>query len=130
MPTVYLDTSGLGRILLGEPDAPAILRALGSYEQRVSSRFARVELRRVALRHGRLGGAEQLLSGVALLPLDDAVPAAAERVAPASAGTLDALHLVTALRLAAAGRLDALLTYDARMADGARRHGLSVVAPA
>jgi len=78
-------------VLLGEGDAPAILRALGAYEQRVASRLARVKLRRVALRHARLGDA-------------------------------------TALRLAGAGRLDALMTYDARLAEGTRRHGLPVVA--
>ena len=32
MALVYLDTSALGRILLGEPDAPAVLAALGEYE--------------------------------------------------------------------------------------------------
>ncbi|MBA2765646.1 MAG: VapC toxin family PIN domain ribonuclease, partial [Solirubrobacterales bacterium] len=37
--------------------------------------------------------------------------------------------LVTALRLSAAGRLDVMMTYDRRLADGARQHGLTVLAP-
>jgi len=48
--TVYVDTGALGRLLLGEPDAPAILRDIGPFEQRVASRLVRVELRRLALR--------------------------------------------------------------------------------
>ena len=50
MALVYLDTSALGRVLLGEPDAPAILRSLEAFDQRVASRVLRVELRRLALR--------------------------------------------------------------------------------
>jgi hypothetical protein len=34
------------------------------------------------------------------------------------------------LRLAAAGRLDALMTYDTRLAAGARLHGITVLSPA
>ena len=72
----------------------------------------------------------QLLGGVALLPLDDAVLAAAETVPPPRVATLDAIHLATALRLAEAGPLDAVMTYDARLAAGAVEHGLAVLAPA
>jgi uncharacterized protein len=127
---VYLDTSALGRVLLGEPDAPAILRDLAAFDQRVASRLLRVELRRLALRQGRLHDADQLLGGLALLPVDEPLLAAAETVPPATVATLDAIHLVTALRLASADRLDAIMTYDVRLADGARRHGITVLAPA
>lgn len=41
-----------------------------------------------------------------------------------------AIHLVTALRLADDKVIDAVMTYDTRFADGARAHGLTVVAPA
>jgi len=126
---LYLDTSALGRVLLGESDAPAVLRALGDFDQHVASRLLRIELRRLALREGLLDHADQLLSAVALLPLDEAVLDAAETVGPATVGTLDAIHLVTALRLAADGLVESVMTYDTRLADGARRHGLRVVAP-
>jgi len=126
---IYLDTSALGRVLLGEPDAPAVLRDIGAFEQRVSSRLMRVELRRLALRQGRLADADRLLAGIALIPVDEDLLAAAETVPPTTVGTLDAIHLATALRLSHSGRLDAVMTYDSRLADGAQRHDLPVLAP-
>ena len=127
MATVYLDTSALGRVLLGESDGEAVMQALAGFEQRVASWLLRVELRRLALREDRL--ADQLLRGVALLAADDSVLAAAETIPPASVATLDAIHLATALRLFSAQRLNALMTYDARLARGARHHGIAVIAP-
>ncbi|HYN49515.1 MAG TPA: PIN domain-containing protein [Thermoleophilaceae bacterium] len=129
MAGVYLDTSALGRLLLGEPDAPSIVRELGGFDQHLASRLLRVELRRLALREGLLDQADQLLSGVGLIPVEEGSLAAAETVPPASVATLDAIHLVTALRLADGGHIDAVMTYDTRLADGAREHGLSVIAP-
>ena len=129
MAGVYVDTSALGRVLLGEPDAPAIVRELASFEQHVASRLLRVELRRLAVREDALQAADALLNGIALLPVDETTLTAAETVAPTTVGTLDAIHLATALRLLDAKLLDALMTYDARLADGAREHGLAVVAP-
>lgn len=129
MAGVYVDTSALGRVLLGEPDAAAVIRALHKFDQHIASRLLRVELRRLALREGLLAHADQLLSGVALLPLDQAVLDAAETVQPASVATLDAIHLVTALRLADEKLIDTVMTYDTRLADGASEHGLSVVSP-
>lgn len=129
MAGVYLDTSALGRVLLGEPDASAVIRRLRDFDQHLASRLLRTELRRLALREGLLEGADQLLSAVALLPLEDAVLEAAETVPPASVATLDAIHLVTALRLADQRVIEAVMTYDTRLADGAREHGLAVLAP-
>lgn len=126
---VYVDTSALGRVLLGEPDAPAVIRALEELDQHVASRLLRVELRRLALRTGLLDQADQLLSGVALLPVDEALLEAAETVQPEIVATLDAIHLATALRLADAGLIEAVMTYDVRLAEGARHHGLDVLSP-
>jgi predicted nucleic acid-binding protein len=127
---VYVDTSALGRVLLGEPDAGAVLAGLNGFDQHVASRLLAIELRRLALREGLLDHADQLLSGIALLPLEEPVLQAAETVHPPSVATLDAIHLVTALRLADHDLVDAVMTYDARLAGGARAHGLAVVAPA
>ncbi|HXR10991.1 MAG TPA: PIN domain-containing protein [Gaiellaceae bacterium] len=129
MPTAYVDTSVLGRVLLDEPDAPAILDELDRFDDIVSSRLLTVELRRLALRRGFNERATELLADVLLLPVDEAILAAAEIVTPAAVATLDAIHLVTALRLAEGGDLDALMTYDARLADAASHHGLRVLAP-
>jgi uncharacterized protein len=126
---VYLDTSALGRVLLGEPAAEAVIAELGRFEERAASRLMRIELRRLAARQGLLDAADRLLAGVALLPLDDAILDAAETLGPPNVGTLDAIHLATAVRLAGAGILQTVLTYDERLAEGARAHGLAVVAP-
>ena len=125
-----MDTSALGRVMLGEPDAAAVVRDLREFDRHIASRLLRVELRRLALREGLLDHADQLLSGVSLLPVDEAVLDAAETVQPSSVATLDAIHLVTALRLADQALIDTVLTYDARLAGGARAHGLTVIAPA
>jgi predicted nucleic acid-binding protein len=124
-----MDTSALGRLLLGEPDAPAILDTVRRFDQHIASRLVRIELRRLALRYDCLADADQILNGIALLPLDEGTLAAAETVAPPTVATLDAIHLVAALRVAEAGLLGAVVTYDARLADGARDHGLKVVSP-
>lgn len=126
---LYVDTSALGRVLLDEPDAGAILRELDRFDTQVSSRLVRVELRRLGLRKRVLDTADQLLGGVALVPVDEAVLAAAETVPPAGVATLDAVHLVTAVRLAGDDLIEAVMTYDARLADGVRHHGLAIVAP-
>ena len=127
---VYVDTSAIGRVLLGEPGGAAVLRGLADFERHVASRLMRVELRRLALREDALDAADRLLRGVALIPLDDRILAAAETVPPTTVATLDAIHLATALRLATAGVLDTVMTYDARLAAGAEKHGLHVIAPA
>jgi len=116
-------------VLLRERDASAVLRELSRFERRVASRLLRVELRRLGLREGLLPAADQLLTSVALLPLDENVLATAESLPPSTVRTLDAIHLATALRVAATTGLDALLTYDAQLAAGAREHGLTTLAP-
>lgn len=130
MAGLYLDTSALARVMLGEPDAAVITAALDRFSDHFSSRLLAVELRRVALREGLPAVADALLGSVALIPLDDAILVHAETVTPATVGTLDALHLTTALRLANAGAVSTLLTYDAALAAGARANGLTALSPA
>ena len=122
--------SAVGRVLLGEPDAAAVLGGLAEFDRHVASRLVRIELRRLALREDALEAADQLLRGVALIPLDDAILSSSETLPPATVATLDAIHLATALRLADAGVLDTVMTYDQRLAAGAEHHGLRVLAPA
>jgi uncharacterized protein len=127
--TVYLDTSVLGRILLDEPDTPAIRRELGHFERHVSSGLLSVELHRLGLRVNMLAVVSELLSGNVLIPVDAEILAAAETITPSTVATLDAIHLATAVSLSKAGKLDALMTYDKQLATGARGHGLEVLAP-
>ena len=129
MAGLYIDTSALARVMLGEPDTPAVAAALASFEQHFSSRLLAIELRRVALREAMPAVADALLGSVALVPLDEAIMVRAETVMPAGVATLDALHLATALHLTDAGLVTTLLTYDERLAAGAREHGLPSLAP-
>lgn len=129
MSTVYVDTSALGRVLLGESDKPAIKHHLDSFDQVVSSRLLRVELRRLGLRRDLLDAVGPLLDEVALIPLNESILAAAETTPPSTVATLDAIHLVTAIRLASEGTLDAIMTYDKDLATGAQEHGLTVLSP-
>jgi uncharacterized protein len=127
--TVYVDTSVLGRVLLDEPDKQAIQRDLAKFGQRVASRLLRVELRRVGLRRELLDRANTLLADVSLIPIDERILTATETLTPPTVGTLDAIHLATALRLSREGKLDVLMTYDKRLTDGAHEHGITVLSP-
>lgn len=129
MSALYLDTSVLGRVLLDEPDTAAIRRELGRFDRHISSRLLRVELHRLGLLKGMLQYVDELLSGQVLIPLDEEILTAAESIAPSAVRTLDAIHLATAVRLAGAGQLDTLMTYDKQLAAGAREHGLTVLSP-
>ncbi len=130
MAGVYLDTSALGRVVLDEPDSAAIGAALAAFDAVVSSRLLGIELHRVGLRTGiAREEIETWLAGVSLVPMDDATLSVAEAVSPASVATLDAIHLATALRLAAKGHIASVMTFDVRLAEGAREHGLAVIAP-
>lgn len=129
MGAVYIDTSALGRVLLDEPDKSAIKDALDSFDQVTASRLLRIELRRVGLKRGLLDRAESLLADISLIPLEDQILTATETLTPASVGTLDAIHLATAVQLTKAGKLSALMTYDKGLAAGAREHGITVLSP-
>jgi predicted nucleic acid-binding protein len=126
---VYVDTSALGRVLLDEPDKSLIEDALDTFDQVTASRLLRVELRRVGLRRGLLERADALLADVSLVSVDDRILTAVETLTPASVGTLNAIHLATVVRLHRASELDALMTYDKQLADGAREHGITVLSP-
>jgi predicted nucleic acid-binding protein len=129
VPGAYVDTSALGRVLLGEPDADAVLSSLRNFDVQVSSRLLRIELRRLATRHGVLDNADRLLTAVSLVPIDEELLQAAETVPPPSVATLDAIHLTTALRLAAADVIEVLMTYDSQLLEGARHHGIKAISP-
>jgi predicted nucleic acid-binding protein len=127
--TVYVDTSALGRVLLEEPDAAAIQRELDTFDRVIASRLMGVEFRRLALRRTLLDRADLLLAAVSLIPLENQILTTAETLPPPAVGTLDAIHLATALRVSEHDQLTALMTYDKRLTEGALDHGLEVLSP-
>jgi predicted nucleic acid-binding protein len=135
--TAYVDTSALLRLVLREPGA---LDELRSYDTLVSSELIAVESRRTIDRL-RLQGAltaedavERLkivadwLEAIDLVLVRPPVLSRAGDPMPTSLGTLDAIHLATALiwrdRVSSLG---VVATHDAALALAARTYGFEVL---
>ncbi|MDX6602845.1 MAG: uncharacterized protein QOF13_2047 [Solirubrobacterales bacterium] len=71
----------------------------------------------------------KMLKPIAAIPMEEPLLAGAEMLPPASVAALDAIHLATAVHLADVSSLDMIITYDHRLAEGAREHVLKVLAP-
>ena len=135
--TAYVDTSALLRLVLREPGA---LEELRSYEALVSSELIAVEscrtIDRLRLKGSltageaaaRLKAVAEWLEAIDLVLLRPAVLSRASDPLPTPLGTLDALHLATALvwrdRM---GSLPVVATHDAALALGARSYGFDVL---
>ena len=134
--TAYVDTSVLLRLILGEPKG---LKDLLAYDELVSSELLAVESRRTIDRlrsHGALTPEEAVarlevisewLEAVDLVLLRAVVLSRAGDPLPTPLGTLDALHLATALVWRE--RMGAPLvfaTHDAPLALAARSFGFEV----
>jgi predicted nucleic acid-binding protein len=121
----------LVKLVITERESAALRMFLAGDPVLISSRIGAVELRRVAAKQDEQLAEPQvgaILANMLIVEIDDGVAEAAGAVQPTSLRTLDAIHLASALTLAP--ELDALVTYDARLADAARAAGLTVVAPA
>jgi len=128
---LYLDSSALVKLVVAEPETPALLEFLAEWPHRVSSALARVEVLR-AVKRTRAGSAvrrraNRVLARVALIRIDDPVLAGAARVAPPELRTLDAIHLATAQSL---DDLAGIVTYDQRLRRAASRARFKVWSPA
>jgi len=71
--------------------------------------------------------AGEVVAQVSVVEVSEPIRASAALLEPATVRSLDALHLATAIEIGEA--LDAVITYDARMAAAARSLGLAVAAP-
>lgn len=132
-----MDASVLLRFALGQPDALPEWRQI---ERGVSSALTRTEslrtLDRLRLR-SNLGNAEvakrraTILAVIASLEVVDVEAVVLDRAAqpmPTELGTLDAIHLATALLWKEMRRVDLVMaTHDQALALGAQAHGLPVV---
>jgi predicted nucleic acid-binding protein len=132
MPLVYLDSSALVKLVVTEPESVALIEQLKAWPQRVSSALVLTELPRALARAGfgvaAYRRARELLGRTALVDVDRRILAAAAALEPNTLGTLDAIHLVTALTVRE--DLEAVVTYDRRLRTAAERAHLEVVAPA
>ena len=133
MRTCYLDASALVKLATPEAETDALRTELGTYDARVTSRLATVEVARALRRRGAasagLGDAvAEAFTGLGIVELDEAIAESAGRIDPPTLRSLDAIHLASALALGS--ELGAVVTYDTRLADAARAAGLEVIAPA
>lgn len=126
---VYLDSSAAVKLIVREAESEALAVWLSPHDVLASSALLRAELLRAVRRGepGKVGEARAALTGFALRSVDDDILDAAGEIAPSTIRSLDAIHLATALRLA--DELEAIVTYDQRMIEGARALGLPVASP-
>jgi len=133
----YVDASVLLRVALGQPDALPQWRRI---DQGVASELVVAEclrtLDRLRLR-ARLSDADvatrratilALIASLELVEVDAVVLDRAAQPMPTDLGTLDAIHLATALLWKDLTRADlTMATHDGALALGARAHGLRVI---
>ncbi len=129
MAGLYIDTSSLGRVLLAEPDAPAIRELIGRYDETWSSALIIIELRRLARREDLTAPADRMLASMRLHPITDAAIERASRLEPVQVRTLDAVHLEAAIDLHEGGRVTAVLTHDEQFQLGCAHHGIPLDIP-
>jgi predicted nucleic acid-binding protein len=134
--TVYVDTSVILRILFREPNP---VEVWGKWDRALSSSLWRVEALRNVDRL-RLGGdlsdegvadlvreIRVVHETLAIYPLTETILQRASESFPTVVGTLDAIHLATALAIRQVEPLDILLTHDGQLATAARSVGFTVV---
>ncbi len=133
--TTYLDSSVLLRVVLGQPDR---LEIWDSLIEGVSSELVRVEtlrtIDRTAVRgaldpdelSNRRTAALAILSAVTLAQMSSSVLARAGDPFPTALGSLDAIHLATAMELRIAYPSLAFATHDRELAVAARSVGFEV----
>ena len=126
---VYLDSSAFVKLVMPEPETPALVAHLRRWPRAVSAALLRTEVLRAAARcsPARIHDARRALRDVALLDLGRDLLDRAAALPPPRLRSLDALHLAAALTLG--DDLDELVTYDARMASAAAVQGLPVSSP-
>ncbi|WP_147918020.1 type II toxin-antitoxin system VapC family toxin [Ruania zhangjianzhongii] len=127
---ILLDTSALAKLLVDERESSELRTALANEsadrQAFAISRVAVIELRRLGIRfHLAVENVEAVLRPFRILRLTEAMMQLAARLPFRHLGTLDALHVATALAAEARG----LLTYDARQGEAAEAEGLVVTQP-
>jgi hypothetical protein len=126
---VYLDSSALVKLVVAEPESPALRRYLRGEPERASCALARVEVLRAVRGHGPAAftRARRLIQRISLVRIDDALLDAAATLDPGIVRSLDAIHLAAAQIFG--DEMTALVTYDSRMATAATLLELQVAAP-
>jgi predicted nucleic acid-binding protein len=127
----YLDTSALVKLVVAEAESTALVGWLAAEERTATAcDLVRTEL----LRAVRRREPEQdlrawlILERVTITPVVGPTFRRAGTLGPAGLRSLDAIHLAAALDLG--DDLEAMVTYDERLAEAATANGIPVLAPA
>ena len=133
---VYLDTSVVLRVLFHEPNP---IKIWGKWEIAYASSLLRVEALRSIDRLRLAGQLSDLeLAGLnrelhvvyetlAIHPITERILQRASETFPTIVGTLDALHMASALAIREFAALDLFLTHDAQLATVAGALGFTVM---
>jgi uncharacterized protein len=117
------------KLVIEEPESAALERHLADEPVLATSRIALVEVpraTRVANPAPEVAAeTERLLEACMLIDVTDGLLHVAAGLASRAVGTLDAIHLASALRIEA----DELVAYDRRLAAAATEHRLAVASP-
>jgi predicted nucleic acid-binding protein len=134
---VYVDSSVLLRVALGEADA---LPAWGRIREPISSELIRIECLRTLDRARLQGRLEdpvlarvradvlEIIDTFTLVVIDDGIKSRAAEPFPTLVRTLDALHLASALTMRASGADLSMATHDRELAIAAEALGFEVIA--
>lgn len=133
---LYVDTSALLKLLVREAESEAVEVELLQWDKLATSIVKEVELPRAVARAREerpdavIDGSvvlQGVLASAAIVPLDTDIVAKACDVSPVHVGTLDAIHIASALSLGDA--LAAVATYDHRMQEALAKLKVEVLAP-
>lgn len=124
----YLDTSAALKLIVDEAESEALAATIDrDRPDLVACWLLETELRRAVQRVEHLTQqiVTEFLDGVGLYEVPGSLFREAGVLPGARLRSLDALHLAAAIRIG----VDAMVTYDARLQEGARSVGLPVLAP-
>jgi len=126
--TAYVETSAAAKLLVREPQTPALVAFLDSRASTlISSSLLETELRRTALREGI---DQELVSAILekfeIVAPDRAVFVHAGLLPGARLRSLDALHVAAAMAVSA----EVIVSYDHRQIEAAHAAGIRTVSPA
>ncbi|MCU0307703.1 MAG: type II toxin-antitoxin system VapC family toxin [Thermoleophilia bacterium] len=126
----YVDSSALVKLVRDEPFSAEMERfAKVEAGGLVASGLVVTEVLRAVRRWApaSIGRAEEVLLTMEIVSLSGSAYRAAGRLDPLALRSLDALHLQAALDLE--DELQALVTYDDRLAEAAHQHAIRTVSP-
>ncbi len=127
----YIDTSALAKLVIAEPESDALQAWFAQADRHpVSCDLARTELLRAVRRTNptHVVRAREVLDSVTLIDVSTAMFEHAGLLDPTILRTLDAIHIAAALILG--DDLEAIVTYDERLAHAATTNGIAVLTPA